>query len=227
MTKVLVVEDDRDLLRGLQINLTDEGYEVLTAMTGEEALEVALRENPHLMILDVMLPEMGGFDVCRTLRSRGSDMPIIMLTAKGDEISRVVGLEIGADDYVTKPFSLPELIARVHANLRRYTLSKTARLRAYSFGDVEIDFETHTAHRAGRRLRFTHTEFELLHLLISRRGAVVTRDTILNEVWGYDSYPTTRTVDNHVLQLRKKLGDGVKDPKYILTVYGEGYEFVG
>ncbi len=227
MTRLLVVEDEEDLLKGLEINLLDEGYEVLTATRGDEALELAMRENLDLIILDIMLPEMNGLDVCRALRSRSNDVPIIMLTARADEIHRVVGLEMGADDYVTKPFSLPELLARVRANLRRYQRGTGPRPHTCSFADIEIDFDAYTARRAGDAIHLTPTEFELLRLLIANKGSVVSRDKILNEVWGYSSYPTTRTVDNHILKLRQKLGDDSKDPKYIVAVYGEGYKFIG
>jgi len=227
MTKILIVEDQEDLLRGLEINLTQEGYRVLKAARGELAVDLAIRENPNLIILDVMLPGMSGLDVCRELRRKGIEVPIIMLTAKSDEIDRVVGLEIGADDYVTKPFSLRELLARIRVRLRRPPTQTTEALARYRFGGVEIDFIRFTATRDGKPLQLTSKEFNLLRLLIRCRGEVVTRDRMLDEVWGYESYPTTRTVDNHILKLRQKLEADPANPQYILTIYGEGYKFVG
>jgi DNA-binding response OmpR family regulator len=227
MTKILIVEDQEDLLRGLEINLTKEGYRVLKATRGEVGVDLAIKETPHLIILDIMLPGMSGLDVCRELRQKGIEVPIIMLTAKSDEIDRVVGLEIGADDYVTKPFSLRELLARIRVRLRRPPALATDALTQYRFGDVEIDFVKFTATRQGKALQLTPREYDILRLLIRRRGEVVTRDRMLDEVWGYDSYPTTRTVDNHILKLRQKLEEDPANPQYILTIYGEGYKFIG
>jgi DNA-binding response OmpR family regulator len=227
MYKILVVEDQEDLLKGLEINLSKEGYQVLKTTRGEAAINLAIKENPHLIILDVMLPGMSGLDVCRDLRQKGIEVPIIMLTAKSDEIDRVVGLEIGADDYVTKPFSLRELLARIRVRLRRLPSRLTEALARYHFGDVEIDFEKFTATRSGKPFQLTPREYNILRLLIRYRGDVVTRDRMLDEVWGYEAYPTTRTVDNHILKLRQKLEDDPANPQYILTIYGEGYKFVG
>lgn len=226
MDKILIVEDEEDLLKGLEINLKKEGYKVLKATHGEAGVNLAIKENPHLIILDVMLPGMSGLDVCRELREKGIDTPIIMLTAKSEEIDRVVGLEIGADDYVTKPFSLPELLARIRVRLRRQP-RKTETLARYRFGDVEIDFEKYRATRKGKPVHLTPKEFDILRLLIRCRGEVVTRDRMLDEVWGYEVYPTTRTVDNHILKLRQKLENDAVNPRYILSIYGEGYKFVG
>ncbi len=222
--KILIIEDEEDLLRGLEINLSREGFHVLAATNGEAGLQLAVKENPSLIILDLMLPGMNGLDVCRELRRKGFETPIIILTAKSEEIDRVVGLEIGADDYVTKPFSRRELLARVRVHLRRKPAGQLAR---YRFADVEIDFERYSATRNGEPLVMTPKEFDVLRFLIRRRGEVVTRERMLNEVWGYESYPTTRTVDNHILKLRQKLEDDPADPKYILSIYGEGYKFVG
>ncbi len=227
MYKVLIVEDEEDLLKGLQINFTKEGFRVLKATRGDTAVSLAIKENPHLIILDVMLPGMSGFDVCRELRQKGIDVPIIMLTAKGEETDRVVGLEIGADDYVTKPFSVRELLARARVRLRRQPPRKTDTLARYRFGDVEIDFEKFRATRKGKPLDLTPREFDILRLLIRCRGDVVTRDRMLDEVWGYEVYPTTRTVDTHILKLRQKLEGDPANPKFILSIYGEGYKFVG
>jgi two-component system alkaline phosphatase synthesis response regulator PhoP len=227
MQKILIVEDEEELLRGLEVNLAKEGYRVVTATTGEMALKIALLETPHLIVLDLMLPGKSGLDVCRELRKSGSDVPIIILTARGEELDRVVGLEVGADDYVTKPFSLSELRARIRAHLRRQPASATEGLARYRFGDIDIDFEKFRATRHGKPLDLTPKEYDMLRLLIQRRGEVVTRDRMLNEVWGYDAYPVTRTVDTHILKLRQKLEDDPAKPRFILSIYGEGYKFIG
>lgn len=224
--KILVVEDEEDLLRGLEINLTAEGYRVLKAVRGEAAINIAIRESPDLILLDVMLPGMSGLDVCRELRMKAVEAPIIMLTAKSAEIDRVVGLEIGADDYVTKPFSLRELLARIRVRLRRQP-PRAVELGRYRFDDVEIDFEKFRATRRGKNLDLTPREYDILRLLIRCRGDVVTRERMLTDVWGYETDVTTRTVDNHILKLRQKLEADPGNPKYILSIYGEGYKFVG
>lgn len=227
MYKILVVDDEEDLLRGLEVNLRREGFEVLKASRGEKGVRLAMEEKPHLVVLDVMMPGMTGLDVCRELRRKGIQAPIIMLTAKGEEVDRVVGLEIGADDYVTKPFSMRELIARIHACLRRQAPESPAKLVRYRIADVELDFEKLRAVRKGKALDLTPREFDILRYLISHRGEVVTRDRLLDEVWGYENYPTTRTVDTHILKLRQKIESDPSSPRYILSVYGEGYKFVG
>jgi two-component system alkaline phosphatase synthesis response regulator PhoP len=225
MQKILVVEDNADLANGLEINLKKEGYKVLKAANGEDALRTALHDSPDLMILDIMLPGISGLDVCRELRNKSISMPIIMLTAKSDELDRVVGLELGADDYITKPFSLRELLARVRVCLRRQPAQ--AELPRYRFGRVDIDFEKYRATVRNKPVEMTQKEFELIRCLIRNRDTVLSRDRLLDEVWGYDSYPTTRTVDTHILKLRKKLEDDPANPVYILSVYGGGYKFVG
>lgn len=227
MTKILLVEDQEDLLRGLTINLSKEGYEVLEARRGDTGLQLALKEQPDLILLDVMLPGLNGLDVCRALRQKGCAMPIIMLTAKAEEIDRVLGLEIGADDYVTKPFGLRELLARIRVCLRRQPPVAPASFSTYRFGQIEIDFDKLRASRAGLALELTPREYDMLRLLIRCRGEVVTRDRMLNEVWGYEAYPTTRTVDTHILKLRQKIEDDPANPQYILTIYGGGYKFIG
>lgn len=227
MYRILIVEDEEDLLKGLEINLRKEGYRILKATRGEAGVDLAIKENPHLIILDVMLPGISGFDVCRELRQKGIDVPIIMLTAKSQEIDRVVGLEIGADDYVTKPFSMRELSARIRVRLRRHQPRATEALARYRFDDVEIDFDKFRATRRGKPLELTPREYDILRLLIRCRGEVVTRSRMLDEVWGYEVYPTTRTVDNHILKLRQKLEDDPANPSFILSIYGEGYKFVG
>lgn len=190
-------------------------------------MKLALEQNPHLIVLDVMLPGMGGFDVCRELRRKGFDAPIIFLTARSHEMDRVVGLEIGADDYLTKPFSVRELVARIHARLRRRPAERDDSLACYRWADIEVDFHKLRVQRNGQNVELTAKEFEVLQFLIRHRGEVVTRDALLNHVWGYESYPTTRTVDNHILNLRQKLERDSARPEFILTTYGEGYKFVG
>ena len=223
--RILIVEDEPDLLRGLELNIKAEGFTVLTARRGDTGLEDALRERPDLVLLDVMLPEMSGFDVCRELRRKGFEAPIIILTAKAEEVDRVVGLEIGADDYVTKPFGIRELLARIRVRLRRSGHSPPATV--VRFSQVEVDFDRQDATRDGQRVELTGKEFDVLRLLAANRGRIVTRDRLLDEVWGYEHYPTTRTVDNHILRLRQKLEANPSDPRHILSVYGEGYKFVG
>ena len=223
--RILIIEDEPDLARGLAMNLTAEGYRVDAEACGDAGLERALRDRPDLVLLDVMLPGMSGFDVCRDLRRRGFEAPIIMLTARAEEMDRVVGLEIGADDYVTKPFGVRELLARVRVRLRRRSADAADEL--LRFGDVEVDFDRHEVARGGRRIDLTGKELDVLRLLARHRGRIVTREQLLDEVWGYEHYPTTRTVDNHILRLRQKLESNPSDPRFILSVYGEGYKFVG
>ena len=226
MYKILVIEDQEDLLNGLKVNLEIEGYQVAKALRGDTGLTMAMAQSPDLIVLDVMLPGMDGLDVCRELRRRGFENPIIMLTAKGDEIDRVVGLEVGADDYVTKPFGLRELLARIRVRLRRQPPSRRL-LARYVFGAVEIDFEQMRATRKGKPVVMTAKEFDLLGFFVRCKGEVLTRDRMLNEVWGTECHVAPRTVDAHILKLRQKLEESPAEPKYILTVYGEGYKFVG
>lgn len=225
--RILIVEDEEDLARGLEINLAREGYTVIKAADGPEGLRTALRDNPSLILLDIMLPGMNGLDLCRELRQRGFDAPIIMLTAKSEEVDRVVGLEIGADDYVTKPFSRRELLARIRARLRRQPGSASDQLARYRFGDIDIDFEKFQASKSGSPLDLTAKEFDMLRTMVRHRREVLTRDRILNEVWGAEVNVTHRTVDSHIVKLRQKLGDDPAVPKYIVSVYGEGYKFIG
>lgn len=225
MSKILVVDDEPDMVLGLKDNFEFEGHEVLTAADGITGLEKARAHKPDLIVLDIMMPKLSGLEVCKTLRSEGFEAPIIMLTARGQEIDKVVGLELGADDYVTKPFSIRELLARVRAILRRSDGSKR-RLARYRFADVELDFETYRGTRAGQALDMSPREFELLRYLIERKGETVTRDRLLEDVWGYENYPSTRTVDTHIAKLRAKIGDSGSEPRYILTIHGSGYKFV-
>lgn len=223
--KILIVEDQADLAAGLELNLKKEGYQVLKAATGEDAMKMAVQDCPDLIVLDIMLPGISGLDVCRELRQKRIGIPIIILTAKGDELDRVVGLEIGADDYVTKPFGLRELLARIRVCLRRQPAP--SEIKRYRFGNAEIDFEKFRAVVRNKPQDLTYKECELLHFLIRNRDTVLSRDRLLDEVWGYESYPTTRTVDMHILKLRRKLEDDPANPKYIISVYGGGYKFVG
>jgi len=224
-SRILVIEDEPDMVLGLKDNFEFEGYEVVTAADGATGLERARAIKPDLLILDIMLPKLSGLEVCKTLRGEGFEAPIIMLTARGQEIDKVVGLELGADDYVTKPFSIRELLARVRAILRR-TEGSRKRLARYRFADLELDFEAYKARRAGEALDLSPREFELLRYLIERKGETVTRDQLLEDVWGYESYPSTRTVDTHIAKLRAKIGDSGSEPRYILTMHGVGYKFI-
>jgi DNA-binding response OmpR family regulator len=198
---------------------------VLTASDGQTGLERARTQKPDLLVLDIMLPKLSGLEVCKTLRGEGFEAPIVMLTARGQEIDKVVGLELGADDYVTKPFSIRELLARVRAILRR-SEGKKKRLSRYQFSDVELDFEAYRAKKGGEALELSPREFELLRYLIERKGETVSRDRLLEDVWGYESYPSTRTVDTHIAKLRAKIGDSGSEPRWILTIHGVGYKFV-
>jgi DNA-binding response OmpR family regulator len=223
---ILVVEDDENIARGLEINLKREGFEVSRARRGETALDLAARLDPDLITLDVMLPGISGIDVCRELRRRGVRAPIIMLTARADEVDKVLGLEIGADDYVTKPFSVRELIARIRARLRR-DVGQVAGPDPVTFGHISVDLERLTVTRAGRPVDLTGKEFEIVRLLVRNRGEVVSRDRLIGELWRGDTSIGSRTVDTHVMNLRKKLEEDPANPRHILSVYGEGYRLVG
>jgi len=226
MAKILIVEDEPNMVAGLRDNFEFEGYQVLTAPDGVAGLERALSESPDLVVLDVMMPRMSGLDVCKQLKSKKPSIPIIMLTARGQEVDKVVGLELGADDYVTKPFSIRELLARVKAVLRRAgTLPKAG--EKYAFGEVEVDLRSCQVSRKGKSLDFSSKEFELLKYFLNHPGETLTRDRLLEDVWGYDRFPTTRTVDAHIVRLRQKVEPRPDEPRFILTVHGTGYKFVG
>ena len=225
MSLILVIEDDPAILRGLADNLRFESYEVLTAADGETGYRLIGEKKPDLIVLDLMLPKLSGYEICRKARAAGIETPILMLTARGEEADRVLGLDLGADDYVAKPFSVRELLARIRAILRRM-LPPKALPDELLFDDVTVDFRSYEAHKGGKTLELTRKEFHVLRLLASRAGEVVTRDELLNEVWGYENYPTTRTVDNHVAALRAKLERDPADPQYLRTVHGVGYKFV-
>ncbi|MBT8396848.1 MAG: response regulator transcription factor [Gemmatimonadetes bacterium] len=224
--RILVVEDDTAILRGLTDNLRFEGYDVIPTRGGDEGLRIILEEEPDLVILDIMLPALSGYDVCRRARKEGKMMPILMLTARAQEVDRVMGLDLGADDYVTKPFSIPELMARIRALLRRAE-GPSLLPDHVTFGDVRVEFGKYEAIKGGETVRLAPKEFGVLRLLVAREGKVVTRTDLLHEVWGYDHFPTTRTVDNHMASLRAKLEDDAARPAHLLTVHGVGYKFVG
>ncbi len=225
MTKVLVVEDDPKLRKLIVGDLKLEGFEVIAAHDGVSGLEAARRERPDVLILDLMMPGMSGYDVCRTLRKEGSTISILMLTAKGQESDKVVGLELGADDYMTKPFGGLELIARIKALMRRHSRI-SAKLEEAHFGDIIVHFKRMEATRGGKRIALTPKEFQILELLLRCRGEVVSREQFLREVWGYEEdLPSTRTVDNQILSLRQKLSKSTE--AYIVNVHGAGYKFVG
>jgi len=227
--KILIVEDDRNLLDTLKYNLHKEGYEVVTAVDGAEALDVARREKPDLIILDLMLPKVSGFEVCRILRKE-MIVPILMLTAKTEETDKIVGLEIGADDYMTKPFSLRELLARVRAMLRRAKMTETQpgiEEALLKVGDIKVDIARHQASKGTATLELTPKEFDLLAFLARNRGFVFSRDQLLEKVWGYDFAGDTRTVDVHIRWLRQKIETDPGNPKHLVTVRGTGYKLEG
>jgi DNA-binding response OmpR family regulator len=225
MKKMLIVEDDRAILRGLADNFKSENFEVETASNGIMGLELAGSQSFDVIILDVMLPGINGFDVCKQLRMKGIHTPILMLTGKGEEMDKVLGLEIGADDYVTKPFSVRELIARVRALLRRQT-SQVAHIAEATIGDVRFNFESQEALRGKKPLEMSAKEFEILRYFVEHEGKVITRQQLLEDVWGFKIAPTTRTVDNYILSLRKKIEKDPSNPKHLITVHTTGYKLI-
>jgi two-component system alkaline phosphatase synthesis response regulator PhoP len=224
-TRLLLVEDEPGLVMTLTDRLIAEGYDVETATDGETGLARGSAESFGLIILDGMLPGRDGFDVCRTIRQRGVQTPILMLTARGQVVDRVVGLKLGADDYLTKPFEMAELLARLEALLRRAPHAAAPPRDSYQFGDVSVDFRKAEVTRAGQPLELSAREFKLLKYFIEHRGATLSRDELLNEVWGYNAMPNTRTVDVHVAWLRQKLEAHPRRPQYIHTIHGLGYKF--
>ena len=223
--RILVIEDDRAILDGLRTALSAEGYEVECAQDGSTGLARARATAPALLILDVMLPGMSGFEVAKRLRDEGYATPILLLTARGEEDDRVLGLELGADDYVTKPFSLRELLARVRSMLRRTRPAPAKRTQLFEFGDVSVDFKRQAVKKAGRPVELSAREYRILAYFIDHAGEMLSREQLLREIWGYDAFPTTRTVDNHILRLRKKIEDEPESPRHILTQRGAGYLF--
>ena len=225
--RVLIVEDEPGLVLTLTDRLKAEGYVVGAANDGPSGLERGTRERWDVILLDVMLPGASGFDVCRDLRQRGVTTPVIMLTARGQVVDKVLGLKLGADDYLTKPFDMLELTARIEVQLRRATAAMPGGGTQYQFGDIAVDFRKAEVRRGGTVLDLSAREFLLLKYFIEHREATLTRDELLNEVWGYHSMPSTRTVDVHVAWLRQKIEPNPKHPQYILTMHGMGYKFVG
>ncbi len=225
MKKILIIEDDISILRGLKDNLEFEGYRVLSETDGRKGLEHTLSENHDLILLDIMLPSLNGFEICRKIKKEKPEQPIIMITARGSEMDKVSGLDLGADDYITKPFSIPELLARIRAVLRRFSLEKEVP-DIYNFGDVKLDFKKYQAFVNNIEVKLSSKEFEILKYLINHEGEAVHRHDLLNTVWGYEAMPTTRTVDNFILDLRKKLEENPSEPKHIVSVRGVGYKFV-
>jgi two-component system alkaline phosphatase synthesis response regulator PhoP len=225
-TRILIVEDEPAMVAGLRDNFEYEGYDVISAAEGAEGLARALADDPDLVVLDVMMPRMSGLDVCKQLKNKRPSLPIIMLTARGQEIDKVVGLELGADDYVTKPFSIRELMARVKAVLRRVSPQAHA-TEVHRFSDVEVNIRSNEVRRAGKLIDLSAKEFALLAYFISNPAETLSRDRLLDAVWGYDNYPNTRTVDTHIVHLRQKLEPNPEEPRFILTVHGSGYKFVG
>jgi DNA-binding response OmpR family regulator len=226
--RILIVEDERAVARGLEYGLTREGYVVQWAETGRRALDLARSEDPHLILLDIRLPDISGFDVCRQLRAEGRRMPILMLTARDEEVDKVLGLELGADDYVVKPYSLRELLSRVRSLLRRAygDLAMGPGAGRVVFGEIQVDRERLQVHRKGRQVELTPTEFRLLAYLVDHPGRPISREALIEAVWGYDSsVGSGRTVDVHIRHLRKKLEDDPASPRWIVTVRGIGYKF--
>jgi DNA-binding response OmpR family regulator len=224
--KILVVEDEPGIRLSLVDELESSGYQVFTAGDGDTALAVAGREKPDLILLDLMLPVLDGYEVCKTLRMRGDRTPIIMLTVKDKEIDKVLGLELGADDYITKPFSLRELVARVKAVFRR-TEERSADLDSFSFAGIDLDFKKFEASKRGQKLDLTPLEFHVLKLLVERKGEVLRRDDFLDRIWGEDNVlVSSRTVDSHIANIRRKIEDDPSSPRHILSIRGVGYKFV-
>ncbi|TRX65820.1 response regulator transcription factor [Carboxylicivirga sp. M1479] len=227
MKRILVIEDEPDMQSGIKDNLEFEGYEVDTASDGKEGLQKILNDGFDLVLLDVMLPLMSGFDVCKKVRHENNETPIIFLTAKGEEIDKVIGLESGGDDYLTKPFSLRELMARVKAVLRRTEKQTTTQKEALiSIGKLSVNFTTYTASVNGEEVKMTSKEFEILQYFLKHKNATISRDSLLDNVWGYDFQPTARTIDNFILKLRHKIEENPNEPQIILTVHGMGYRLV-
>ena len=225
-TKILIVEDDPHILLGLEEILKSEGYEVVVCNRGDKAEDAVAKAHPSLLILDVMLPGLSGFDVCKRLRAKKVSLPILMLTAKGQELDKVIGLDCGADDYVTKPFGVRELVARVHALLRRCAREAKESDAVFQIGVCSIDPKRFQLQRGKATEELTAKELRLLQLFHKHPGEVFSRDKLLNEVWGYNYFGTTRTLDQVIVQLRKKLGDSAENPRHLLTVHGVGYKLI-
>jgi two-component system alkaline phosphatase synthesis response regulator PhoP len=225
--RILLIEDEPGLVMTLTDRLTSENYVVVSERDGEAGLEQASLESFDAIILDVMLPHKNGFDICRDLRQRGVQTPVLMLTARGQLVDKVVGLKLGADDYLTKPFEMIELLARLEALMRRAPIKPASPPEVYQFGPNRVDFRRVEVERDGRKVELSAKEFQLLRYFIEHREATISRDVLLNEVWGYDAMPTTRTVDVHVAWLRQKIEPNPRHPQFVLTVHGMGYKFIG
>jgi DNA-binding response OmpR family regulator len=228
-TKILIVEDDPHILLGLEEVLKSEDYDVASCNRGDQALDAVAKHRPALIVLDVMLPGLSGYDICKQLRAKKFAAPILMLTAKGQEIGKVIGLDLGADDYVTKPFGVRELLARIQALLRRSgsdASSQTADDKPFKIGDATIDPKTFQIQRGKTVGELTAKELKLLQFFHAHTGEVLSRDKLLNEVWGYNYYGTTRTLDQVIVQLRKKIGDNAGEPRHLLTIHSVGYKLV-
>lgn len=225
MKKILIIEDDPAVSKGLEISLKKENFESMIESDGEKGFHTALKIRPELILLDIMLPNKNGFDICKDLRLNGYNYPIIMLSAKAEESDKVIGLELGADDYVTKPFSVKELMARIRAILRRRIVIVNE-FDKYDFGDVTLDFSRLEAKKGSKKIDLSLKEYEILKYFISREGSIVTRNDLLDEVWGYDNFPTTRTVDNYILMIRKRIETNPSRPEHLLTYHSAGYKFV-
>jgi DNA-binding response OmpR family regulator len=225
MKKILLIEDDKTLIKSLTASLQTENFKVISAADGQEGFRLCSKEKLDVIILDLGLPSMDGMEICRQVRSKGITTPIIMLTGKKkEEIDKVLGLELGADDYMTKPFGTKELLARIRAVLRRAE-PEAKEVEQFSFGDISINFKKQTALKGKKELYLTAKEFALLKFLTSHEGEVVTRETLLNEVWGYDQFPTTRTIDTFIHHLREKIEKDPANPRHLLTVPWSGYKF--
>jgi len=225
MKKILIVEDEKDMVTGLKFNLEARDYYVIAAYDGETGYQKALTEKPDLVILDLMLPKLNGYEVCKILKKEIPDLPIIMLTAKSQEAEVVTGLELGADDYITKPFRVLELLARIRALFRRVK-SDSGIEEVHRFGDLEINFKKYYARKQGKSLKLSPREYEMLRLFIENQGEIISREELLKQIWGYDSFPDTRTVDAQIAKLRRKIEAKPEDPKLIITVHGIGYKFL-
>jgi len=228
MKKILIVEDELNMIQGLKDNLEFEGYEVDTAMEGTSGQHKVLQGKYDLILLDVMLPDISGFDICKAARKAGVNTPIILLTAKGEEIDKVLGLELGADDYITKPFSLRELLARIKAILRRTSNGNGGIVEPdfITIGNIQVSFKNYLAQKGNEEIKMSHKEFEILHYLYHNAGKTIHRDDLMSSVWSIDYDITTRTVDNFILKLRQKIEIDPNNPKIILTVHGVGYKMI-
>lgn len=221
---IIIIEDDISILRGLKDNLSFEGYEVLSSPDGLEGLQMALNNQVDMLLLDIMLPGINGYDICRRLKKEKPELPIIMITARGTEVDKIAGLDLGADDYITKPFSIPELLARVRAVFRR-TMIENQELTTYSFADVSLDFKKFIALVNGEEIKLSSREFAIMKYMVEHEDEVIHRHDLLDKVWGYDVTPSTRTVDNYILDLRKKFEKDPANPQHITSIRGAGYKF--